>query len=141
MNDVNRNVSTSSVYIPLCLAGGFLLLSFYLFILETSIYAYVLPFFVANLFFSVILFHQKDKEVKRNDTMQKEEPVYSFYHCSFGLYFISFTLLSGITLLYLPVYHNGGNVFVWACAPMAVVLFPALFQAKKGMNTKRKAAH
>ncbi len=126
----DKVVSLYKVIPPLVIGGLVLLLSFYLCILVAPVYIYLLPVFSVCLFTSFYAFYRADKEIKNKNI----KIAFPFYKGSQISYLVFFLYLLSVSFIFLPVYSQGGNFFIWFCAPLAVLCLAAWYQARKGFK-------
>ncbi|MDF9759922.1 hypothetical protein EI200_03935 [Peribacillus simplex] len=122
-----------------CFALGvsevFFLSSFYLSILDVSLFAIALPFSALFLIFSLYLFLRTHKSVKNLPNQEeRRREIHAFYHQSFGIFTIIFSVLLFTALAYIPLLENGGHFYLLYCVPMALLcLIPSII-SYKGMK-------
>jgi hypothetical protein len=118
--------------VPLFISGVFFLLSFYFCLLSVPLYVYSLPFYAFFLLISLFLYYRIDKDLNQFIKKGKQTLVlYNFYHNCIGIYLILSFLLFGVSVAYMPFYHNGGSIFVWYCAPMSLLCMISFVQSHK----------
>ena len=122
-----------------CFALGvsevFFLSSFYLSILDVSLFALALPFSALFLMFSLYLFlrtHKAAKTLSNQDERRRE--IHAFYHQSFGIFTIIFFTLLFVALAYIPLLENGGHFYLLYCFPMALLCLIPSIVSYKGMK-------
>lgn len=92
-----------------CFALGvsevFFLSSFYLSILDVSLFALALPFSALFLLVSLYLFLRTNKAAKTSHNQEeRRSEIYAFYHQSFGIFTIIFFVLLFVALAYIPFF-------------------------------------
>ncbi len=122
-----------------CFALGvsevFFLSSFYLSILDVSLFAFALPFSALFLMYSLYLFLQTHKSIKTlPDQDEKTREIHAFYHQSFGIFAIIFFTLLFVALAYIPLLDNGGHFYLLYCLPMALLCMIPSIVSYKGMK-------
>ncbi|MFJ8068333.1 hypothetical protein ACIQZD_05160 [Peribacillus sp. NPDC096447] len=122
-----------------CFALGvsevFFLSSFYLSILDVSLFAFALPFSALFLMYSLYLFLQTHKSIKTlPDQDEKRREIHAFYHQSFGIFAIIFFTLLFVALAYIPLLDNGGHFYLLYCLPMALLCMIPSIVSYKGMK-------
>ena len=122
-----------------CFALGvsevFFLSSFYLSILDVSLFAIALPFSALFLMFSLYLFlrtHKAAKTLPNQEERRRE--IHAFYHQSFGIFTIIFFTLLFVALAYIPWLENGGHFYLLYCLPMALLCMIPMILSYKGMK-------
>ncbi|QYF84368.1 hypothetical protein KY492_08995 [Brevibacterium sp. PAMC21349] len=123
-----------------CFALGvsevFFLSSFYLSILDVSLFAIALPFSALFLMFSLYLFlrtHNAVKTLPNQDERRRE--IHAFYHQSFGIFTIIFFTLLFVALAFIPSLDNGGHFYLLYCLPMALLCMIPAIVSYKGMKS------
>ncbi|MES1041367.1 MULTISPECIES: hypothetical protein [Peribacillus] len=122
-----------------CFALGvsevFFLSSFYLSILDVSLFAFALPFSALFLMFSLYLFLRTHKAVKTLPNQdERRREIHAFYHQSFGIFAIIFFTLLFVALAYIPLLDNGGHFYLLYCLPMALLCMIPSIVSHKGMK-------
>ncbi|WP_144549025.1 hypothetical protein [Peribacillus simplex] len=122
-----------------CFALGvsevFFLSSFYLSILDVSLFALALPFSALFLMFSLYLFLQTHKTVKTLPNQEeRRREIHAFYHQSFGIFAIIFFTLLLVALAFIPMLENGGHFYLLYCLPMALLCMIPSIVSYKGMK-------
>lgn len=122
-----------------CFALGvsevFFLSSFYLSILDVSLFALALPFSALFLLVSLYLFLRTNKAAKTSHNQEeRRSEIYAFYHQSFGIFTIIFFVLLFVALAYIPLPQNGGHVYILYCLPMALFCLIPSITSYKGMK-------
>ncbi|MDQ7862927.1 hypothetical protein RCO48_23560 [Peribacillus frigoritolerans] len=124
-----------------CFALGvsevFFLSSFYLSILDVSLFAIALPFSALFLMFSLYLFlrtHKAAKTLPNQDERRRE--IHAFYHQSFrDFHDHFFSLLLFVALAFIPLLDNGGHFYLLYCLPMALLCMIPSIVSYKGMKS------
>ncbi|RFU63705.1 hypothetical protein D0466_09520 [Peribacillus glennii] len=132
MTRITENVNAYKFLTPLLISGFFFFLSFYLRILNVYIYVFTLPFYALFLFISLYLFYQTDKKMKNHG--EKNWSRYSFYHNCVGIYFVLSVVLFFVSVFYIPFYNDGGQLFIWYCAPMSLLCLMSLINSRKRLK-------
>lgn len=122
-----------------CFALGvsevFFLSSFYLSILDVSLFAIALPCSALFLIFSLYLFLRTHKEIKTLPTQEeRRREIHAFYHQSFGIFAIIFFTLLLVALAFIPSLENGGHFYLLYCLPMALLCLIPSIVSYKGMK-------
>ncbi|WP_144528214.1 hypothetical protein [Peribacillus simplex] len=122
-----------------CFALGvsevFFLSSFYLSILDVSLFAIALPCSALFLIFSLYLFLRTHKTVKTLPNQEeRRREIHAFYHQSFGIYAIIFFTLLLVALAFIPSLENGGHFYLLYCLPMALLCLIPSIVSYKGMK-------
>ncbi|MBT2601861.1 hypothetical protein J7E55_02145 [Bacillus sp. ISL-53] len=123
-----------------CFALGvsevFFLSSFYLSILDVSLFAIALPFSALFLMFSLYLFLRTHKAVKTLPNQEeRRREIHAFYHQSFGIFAIIFFTLLLVALAFIPSLENGGHFYLLYCLPMALLCMIPTILSYKGMKS------
>jgi hypothetical protein len=140
MPRLTDNVNAYNFITPLLISGFFFFLSFYLRILDVYIYVFTLPFYALFLIISLYLFYQTDKKMKNHmdNVDEKNWSRYSFYHNCVGIYFVLSVVLFFVSVVYIPFYHDGGQIFIWYCAPMSFLCLISLINSRKRLKENTK---
>ncbi|WP_057913092.1 hypothetical protein [Peribacillus muralis] len=138
---MNNKISILNYCFPLGVSEVFFLSSFYLSILDVSLFAFALPFSALFLLISVYLFLRTNtaaKAILNHDERNSE--VYAFYHQSFGIFAIIFSALLFAALAYIPLMESGGHFYLLYCLPMAVCCLIPAVASYKGMKSAKLEA-
>lgn len=135
---MNNKISIFNYCFPLGLSEVFFLSSFYLSILDVSLFALALPFSALFLLISVYLFLRTNKAAKAllNQEERRRE-IHAFYHQSFGIFAIIFAALLFASLAYIPLMENGGHFYLLYCLPMALCCLIPVVASYKGMKQNK----
>ncbi|WP_260286689.1 hypothetical protein [Peribacillus aracenensis] len=122
-----------------CFALGvsevFFLSSFYLSILDVSLFVITLPFSALFLMFSLYLFLRTHKAVKTLPNQEeRRSEIHAFYHQSFGIFTIIFFTLLFVALAFIPLLGNGGHFYLLYCLPMALLCMIPSIVSYKGIR-------
>lgn len=140
MDRFTKNVNAYRFITPLLISGFFFFLSFYLRILDVYIYVFTLPIYALFLLISLYLFYQTDKKMKNHSDNPDEKNWvrYSFYHNCVGIYFVLSVVLFFVSVFYIPFYDDGGQIFIWYCAPMSLLSLVSLINSRKRLKENAK---
>ncbi|MGE7879077.1 hypothetical protein [Peribacillus muralis] len=129
---MNNKISIFNYCFPLGVSEVFFLSSFYLSILDVSLFALALPFSALFLLISVYLFLRTNKAIKALPNQEeRKRDIHVFYHQSFGIFSIIFSALLFAALAYIPLLENGGHFYLLYCLPMALCcMIPAVTSYK-----------
>ncbi|CAH0294460.1 hypothetical protein SRABI96_04380 [Peribacillus sp. Bi96] len=131
-----NRISIFNYCFPLGVSEVFFLSSFYLSILDVSLFALALPFSALFLMFSLYLFlrtHKTAKSLPNQEERRRE--IHAFYHQSFGIFTIIFFVLLFAALAYIPLLENGGHFYLLYCFPMALLCLIPSIVSYKGMKS------
>ncbi|MGE7767546.1 hypothetical protein [Peribacillus sp. NPDC096540] len=126
-------ISIFNYCFALAVSEVFFLSSFYLSILDVSLFALALPFSALFLLVSLYLFLRTNKAALHSQEDRRRE-IYAFYHQSFGIFTIIFFVLLFVALAYIPLLQNGGHVYILYCLPMALFCLIPSITSYKGMK-------
>ncbi|PLT32823.1 hypothetical protein CUU64_16925 [Bacillus sp. V5-8f] len=136
MPRLSENVNVYKFITPMLISGFFFFISFYLRILDVYFYIFTLPFYALFLMISLYLFYQTDKKMIQHEdhVTDKSWNRYSFYHNCVGIYFVLSVVLFFVSVIYIPFYHDGGQIFIWYCAPMSLLCLISLINSRKRLK-------